>query len=490
MKTFEEGDPVTEAGSSVSASVSTTATLSSASNACRSPQNEMLIPADSSQVGATMSKKASVSPTSPLSPRSRRPTTPPLQERLAAAMQAVERGLEPPGASDKWRVLQLFHETIPKSQAKVLKIERIAQPSTFSTFVHRTGCGNAAEDSRIVFFAPRSEEQLHRLRTNSCFSPSIHAEDLKDFENGIPIASSACVALKQRIGKDAAPETRSLCILLYAEGTSPQGSPLSSSSRGCRSNAFESYVTDISTLLLVHIVHFSGLSSVQPERRLIDGTRKEETEQPQDLSEQSRTDRQLKYAKVRDSLVKAALQSLERPSNTKTSTVLPSGSEEAEAVVSLYLLGGGAAKMPRLPGVNLREALGGVIVQRIENRPLFQQYMSIGQEFPSKALRFQEDVVWHGTRLKRPDEAASLAEKLQSIAENGFDPSRCIKGATAGGGIWVATGPMESFGLGCDGLVAFVLCLAKTHFNEWVDTSCARVLQRERVLPLYSLVHA
>eukprot|EP00971_Amphidinium_carterae_P316385 6288643-Amphidinium_carterae.1 len=40
---------------------------------------------------------------------------------------------------------------------------------------------------------------------------------------------------------------------------------------------------------------------------------------------------------------------------------------------------------------------------------------------------------------------------------------------------------------GCDGLVAFVLCLAKTHFNEWVDTNCARVLQRERVLPLYSL---
>lgn len=25
--------------------------------------------------------------------------------------------------------------------------------------------------------------------------------------------------------------------------------------------------------------------------------------------------------------------------------------------------------------------------------------------------------------------------------------------------------------------------------EEWVDTSCARVLQRERVLPLYSLVH-
>merc|ERR1711948_19022 len=105
--------------------------------------------------------------------------------------------------------------------------------------------------------------------------------------------------------------------------------------------------------------------------------------------------------------------------------------------------------------------------------------------------RFREDVVWHGTRLKRVDgEGASLATKLQSIAEQGFDPQRCMKGAAAQGGIWVATSPLESFGHGCDGLVAFIMCLAKTHFNEWVDATCARVLQRERVLPLYALVHA
>ena len=138
--------------------------------------------------------------------------------------------------------------------------------------------------------------------------------------------------------------------------------------------------------------------------------------------------------------------------------------------------------------MDLREALGGVVVQRIENKMLGLEYLDVELE-ATNGPRFREDVVWHGTRLKRADEEATLAHKLQSIAEHGFDPQRCIKGAHAAGGIWVAANPMESFGVGGDGLVAFVICLAKTNFNEWVDTSCARVLQRERVLPLYSLVH-
>jgi len=136
-------------------------------------------------------------------------------------------------------------------------------------------------------------------------------------------------------------------------------------------------------------------------------------------------------------------------------------------------------------------------VQRIENQPLYLEYTELGETDSVMAkpgerpTRWHEDVVWHGTRLKRTDgEGASIATKLQSIAENGFDPTRCIKGAHAEGGIWVATSPLESFGHGCDGVVAFVLCLAKTRFNEWVDATSARVLRRERVLPLYSLVHA
>lgn len=198
------------------------------------------------------------------------------------------------------------------------------------------------------------------------------------------------------------------------------------------------------------------------------------------------------YAKMRDPLISFALQGLDRVALGTTSTVLlPSTSIEAESVVSLYLLGGGGARIQRPPGVEPREALGGVVVQRIVNQPLYKKYMSQGQGDCSGATRYREYVVWHGTRLKRVDgEGASLAAKLQSIAENGFDPQRCMKGAAAEGGIWVAASPLSSFGHGCDGLFGFVLCLAKTHFNEWVDSGSARVLSRERVLPLYSLVHA
>lgn len=105
--------------------------------------------------------------------------------------------------------------------------------------------------------------------------------------------------------------------------------------------------------------------------------------------------------------------------------------------------------------------------------------------------RFQEHVVWHGTRLKREDgnDGASLEGKVRSIALHGFDPLRCVKGSTALGGIWAATAPLASFGKGLDGRYAFMLCLAKTAYNEWVDTSCVRVLSRERVLPLYVIMH-
>jgi len=188
--------------------------------------------------------------------------------------------------------------------------------------------------------------------------------------------------------------------------------------------------------------------------------------------------------------------------------MLDTNCAEAEAVIQLYLLGGGASGLKVPPGAEPREALGGVVVQRIVNVRLFEHYCRLGEDDEDPLsprsprslrkgigtpapTRYSEDVVWHGARLKQRDgDNTSLVEKLQSIAEQGFDPSRCMKGAAPEGGIWVATSPLESFGRGCDGLVAFVLCLAKTHFNEWLDSSCARVLQRERVVPLYSLVHA
>lgn len=245
---------------------------------------------------------------------------------------------------------------------------------------------------------------------------------------------------------------------------------------------------DPGELLLAYVVWFHQISgdsdgqvhdSIDERDRSRRGSKKKRLDKESQLKE---------YAKVRDPLIKVALQGLGRvAAGTMRTVLLPTSSVEAESVVSLYLLGGGGARVHRPPGVDPREALGGVVVQRIENQLLYKAYSALGEG----ESKYREDVVWHGTRIKRMDgEGASLATKLQSIAEKGFDPHRCMKGAAAEGGIWVATSPLGSFGHSGDGLVAFVLCLVKTHFNEWVDANCARVLQRERVLPLYSLVHA
>lgn len=196
-------------------------------------------------------------------------------------------------------------------------------------------------------------------------------------------------------------------------------------------------------------------------------------------------------------MIQAALENLERQAEGVARTLLlPRDSPEAEAVLQLYLTGGGAAKLQAAGNLSARELLGSVVVQRIENQGLYKKYAAIptaesGSPRVGDQLhvpRYTEAVMWHGARLKQAD-GESLAAKLQSIAEKGFDPMRCVKGAAPEGGIWVATSPLESFGQGKDGLIAFVLCLTKTHFNEWPDSSCARVLQRERVLPLYSVVH-
>lgn len=416
---------------------------------------------------------------------------------MAAAMLAVTHGMEPPGASDKWRVLQLLHESLPKAKARVERIDRIVEPEGFGRFVQEMTSSDNAEECGVAFFAPQNLEQLGRLCAHGFQLDD--CEEMPDLGYGIPIASAASLAWQRRHGLNEEGVEQNcqglLCVLLCSPELAFSGGP------GDRVSALrELCVQKPEQLLLAYVIR---LKVQEPEQETLHqeaASLAEVSDSPCSTLDSRLTERrrrqlrqQQRYEKVRDPLIKAVLSGLQRSAVGATGTVkLPGSSAEAEAVVSLYLLGGGAARTPRPPGVALREALGGVVVQRIENQPLYKQYMSFGLDSPSasKGPRYREDVVWHGTKLKRVDEDRTLAAKLQSIAEHGFDPQRCIKGAHADGGIWVATSPMESFGAGCDGLVAFILCLAKTHYNEWVDTSCARVLQRERVLPLYSLVHA
>lgn len=421
------------------------------------------------------------SPRSPASPRALlKPQDPTLQLRLSMAMMAEEHGMAP-GAADKWKVLQIFHDTIPRSEARIERIDRATRQSEFSQFLD----GRSPEDCDLGFYSPLDTSQVARLRDRG-FS----ADDFEEIVGqgmGVPVASHFGAALQCA----RTPSTvsgcagkRCLCVVLcrslHANLSSAQSSSTSSWREYC--------VKDPGELLLAYVVWFQQISgdsdgqvhdSIDERDRSRRGSKKKRLDKESQLKE---------YAKVRDPLIKVALQGLGRvAAGTMRTVLLPTSSVEAESVVSLYLLGGGGARVHRPPGVDPREALGGVVVQRIENQLLYKAYSALGEG----ESKYREDVVWHGTRIKRMDgEGASLATKLQSIAEKGFDPHRCMKGAAAEGGIWVATSPLGSFGHSGDGLVAFVLCLVKTHFNEWVDANCARVLQRERVLPLYSLVHA
>jgi len=444
---------------------------------------------------------------------------PTLQLRLSMAMMAEEHGMAP-GAADKWKVLQLFHESLPRGMARVERIDRLTGPQEYRSFLDVVG----EEECEVGFYAPAGPSQLARLRESGFCIDDF--EEVPGLGFGVPVASHAGAAHQRARGPrsllegDASGGERCVCVLLCA----PMLFSRSASTAACSNNGVatqngsdkpanwkEYCVLDPNLILISYTVWYLQV----PEDRAAPGPRDGAVTPPMPepdrrivLTERRKKQlrQQREYAKVRDPLIKVALQGLERVADGTMSTVLlPTTSVEAESVVSLYLLGGGGSRVNRPPGVDPREALGGVVVQRIENQPLFREYTGLGQaadgamsdsqspagENGTSQPRYREDVVWHGTRLKKADgEGASLATKLQSIAEKGFDPQRCMKGAAAEGGIWVATTPLASFGHGCDGLVAFVLCLSKTHFNEWVDATCARVLQRERVLPLYSLVHA
>lgn len=422
-------------------------------------------------------------------------------------MKAAKHGMDAPGAKDKCKVLDLFHESVPREFVRVEQIERLVDPSQYERFMSSTfetwfaDSTVGVEDCEIGFYVPAAPSQLGRMRQHGFNSNDF--EELPGIGMGVPVATHACLAHERGHGPinrqdESCDDMLCLCVLLCSpmvmhrdDGCRGRGRVSSNASaRNSRTGTWHEHcVTSPGQLLLTYVVWYKHLPGghLEDSRVSSDKIRRQEVAR-----------KQREYAKIRDPLITVALQGLDRVAIGTTGTVLlPSTSLEAESVVSLYLLGGGASRLQRPPGVDTREALGGVVVQRIENHPLYTKYLSSKGLHPGERgtvgapLRFREDVVWHGTRLKRVDgEGTSLAAKLQSIAELGFDPQRCMKGAAAEGGIWVATSPLGSFGHGCDGLVAFIMCLAKTHFNEWVDATSARVLQRERVLPLYALVHA
>jgi hypothetical protein len=200
---------------------------------------------------------------------------------------------------------------------------------------------------------------------------------------GIPISLAASAAQQRARGalkvlEDSTPSNcdRCLCVLLCH----PMASAGSASARGPATGASREYcIKNPRQLLLAYIVWYQQL----PEDRLTDSLAlvPNEASDEKDRRKKRLARQQREYARVRDPLVKVALQSLEKVAiGTMSTVLLPTTSVEAESVVSLYLLGGGGSRVQRPPGVDPREALGGVVVQRIENQPLFKEFMGLGQE--------------------------------------------------------------------------------------------------------------
>ena len=146
---------------------------------------------------------------SPSSDRRQRNSSPTLQERTSTAMHALEHGMEPPGASDKWRVAQLFCEVVPRSVAKIQRIERVINPDTFGKFLQTTGedtSTGALNECGVVFFSPQDVNQLNQICSH-----------------GLQSLSSSCVVsdcgvavqrqLELRDQSNDQPEARSMCVL-------------------------------------------------------------------------------------------------------------------------------------------------------------------------------------------------------------------------------------------------------------------------------------
>lgn len=479
----------------------------------------------------------------------RRPST---QSNLSEAIRSVDQGDEPCEA-DVYRVSMIFHRSIPRDFAEIECITRVTNASLYSKFRNVAAAEGGCE---VVFYAPPDLRCLGRLRENG-----LSEEDFQGDEhcNGIRVSlfpGTACAeALSVQKQKSGHPYC--ICLLLCCleyiakdSGRLVEELP----------NTQNYTVLEPSRLYLAYVIDF-WVPSIHNSELLHNKTHDAEYNAEERHDAEYDAEERHRFARARwqqyqieaemlfaDSLSRlqsrsaliecadrreACFSPRLRPQLQSQCRLIPleGGSQEAGAVISLYLLGGGVAgQFPSGPSK--------IKVHRVENNALYVDYCAQGmaqvtdegEEYPSsprgwciaqpsrtrarsrsvsrervtttaarpispsprraRRSRFREQIVWHGTRLKKEDGAnASLEQKLQSIAINGFDPYRCVKGATARGGIWAATAPLASFGKGYDGRVAFFLCTAKTLFNEWVGTSSVRILDRARILPLYIIMH-
>jgi len=380
------------------------------------------------------------------------------------------------GESDKRKVLQNFFNTMPKTCVQVDKMERVRNDELYERFQQ---CLQESEGSEAAYLCLTDQVQLLRIEEEGFCSTDFITSELG---TGIHVGTHAGVAHLSAVNKTPQRPRGSyyMCVLLCCPGK--LNSELSGTVTDRLESPREYCILEPQRLYVAYVIRYQARDS--PTTRATILSKIDEVEQRAASNKSLVGQQKVCYNTARDIVVDAAVSNLHdvvagRITGGPAMQLLDRDSDEARRVVWLYACGGGANKLTT------------VKVWRIENLELFRSFIDYSNESREKgASKLRDQIVWHGAKLKHSDgDCTPLQMKLQSIAEQGFDPLRCEKGATAHGGIWAATAPLASFGRGRDGMVAFVLCLAKTFFNEWVDTSCVRVLERERVLPLYAVVH-
>lgn len=153
----------------------------------------------------------------PLSPREHsRSNEATLQARLSAAMKAEDQNLLP-GATDKWKVLQLFYESIPRAQVRVERVERVASVATYSRFL---GIADM-DECEVRYYTPAGPSQLARLQDSGFCMDDF--EDLPDRGFGIPVYTRASDAYQRaceqyNLLEDRQCGERCLCVLLCSPG--------------------------------------------------------------------------------------------------------------------------------------------------------------------------------------------------------------------------------------------------------------------------------
>lgn len=173
-----------------------------------------------------------------------------LQIKLDAAMKAEEVGV-PPDAADKWKVLQLFHDTVARARARVERVRRIVDPTKWAKF-------NSIEGLEIGYYTPAGPSQLARLQeTGFCYGDF---EEMLGDRWGIPVSDHANVAYDRvcrqfnLLGQCNRGGERCICVLLCVPGALSDGGSADSRTRKKPSNQQEHCVTEPDSLLLAYVL--------------------------------------------------------------------------------------------------------------------------------------------------------------------------------------------------------------------------------------------